>query len=81
MEREIISIKIKLIDYLEYRSKGSIINNRQTLMLPFDLDNKYKVPINYSLETKLGWFAGYCDADGCICINVIIVINVLIIDI
>jgi ribonucleotide reductase beta subunit family protein with ferritin-like domain len=27
---------------------------------------KFFVPVNYSQETKLKWFAGICDSDGCI---------------
>ena len=27
---------------------------------------KYFVPINYSIKTKLEWLAGVCDADGCV---------------
>lgn len=30
---------------------------------------KFIVPISYSLETKLSWLEGYCDADGCISYN------------
>lgn len=33
------------------------------------IEDKYVVPINESLETKLRWFAGYCDADGTIAKN------------
>jgi len=31
--------------------------------------NKYEVPINYNLNTKLRWLEGYVDADGCISYN------------
>lgn len=27
---------------------------------------KFVVPINYSIETKLRWFEGICDTDGCV---------------
>jgi ribonucleoside-diphosphate reductase alpha subunit len=40
---------------------------RHTIMLPPDLDKidlVRAVPINYSLRSKLDWFAGYCDANG-----------------
>jgi ribonucleoside-diphosphate reductase alpha chain len=30
------------------------------------IEENYYVPIDYSLKTKLEWFAGYCDADGII---------------
>ncbi len=28
--------------------------------------DKFEVPVNYSLETKLRWLEGYVDADGCV---------------
>lgn len=31
--------------------------------------DKYFVPINYSLETKLRWLEGMCDSDGCVSYN------------
>uniref|UniRef100_A0A6C0JEP3 DOD-type homing endonuclease domain-containing protein n=1 Tax=viral metagenome TaxID=1070528 RepID=A0A6C0JEP3_9ZZZZ len=31
--------------------------------------SKFEVPINYSIKTKLEWFAGLVDADGCINLN------------
>jgi ribonucleotide reductase beta subunit family protein with ferritin-like domain len=31
--------------------------------------DKFFVPINYSLPTKLEWLSGFCDADGCISWN------------
>jgi ribonucleoside-diphosphate reductase alpha chain len=33
------------------------------------LKEKYYVPINYSLKSKLEWLSGLCDADGCIARN------------
>lgn len=30
---------------------------------------KFEVPINYSIETRLRWLEGLCDADGCINLN------------
>ena len=65
--------KTKLIEHLNYRSKGKITKQGEqdkiTLSLPVDLKDKFFVPINYSLKSKLDWFAGYCDADGCIVHN------------
>lgn len=40
--------------------------NRIRLRLPDDMPEKYLVPINKSLETRLEWLAGYVDGDGCI---------------
>jgi ribonucleoside-diphosphate reductase alpha chain len=39
------------------------------LQLPLDLDEKFYVPKNASLNDKLDWFAGYCDAGGSIAVN------------
>lgn len=40
--------------------------NRIRLKLPDDIPEKYLVPINKSLKTRLEWLAGYVDGDGCI---------------
>lgn len=60
--------KKKLLEYLVYRTKTEV-NDRINLELPLDLEEKYFVPMNHTLKTKLDWFAGYCDADGCIARN------------
>ena len=61
--------KIKLMDKLSYRSKGQLINDKITLCLDVNISEKFKVPFNNSLKSKLEWFAGYVDADGCITKN------------
>jgi len=61
--------KIKLLDHLSYISHGEYLNNKLNVTLVPTLEEKFFVPINYSLKTKLDWFAGYCDADGCIAHN------------
>jgi ribonucleotide reductase alpha subunit len=43
--------------------------NRISLPLPYDIADKYFVPYNYGLTTKLRWLEGYCDGDGCITDN------------
>ena len=41
--------------------------NKTDVVLPVDLNEQFDVPSNFcSLKDKLDWFAGYCDADGCI---------------
>jgi ribonucleoside-diphosphate reductase alpha chain len=60
---------IKLLEHLNYTSYGEILNNRLNVTLIPTLKNKYYVPINYSLKSKLEWFAGLCDADGCVAHN------------
>jgi ribonucleoside-diphosphate reductase alpha chain len=61
--------KIKLLEYLDYRSTGIEKNNKLNVTLSVDIKDKFFVPMNYSLKSKLDWFAGYCDADGCIARN------------
>ena len=61
--------KIKLLENLSYISVGEIKDNKQNVTLVPTLKEKYFVPINYSLESKLQWFSGYCDADGTISKN------------
>lgn len=60
--------KKKLIHDLEWTYMGSS-DDRHTLSLPLDMDEKYFVPINYSLDTRLRWLEGYCDGDGCVLMN------------
>ena len=61
--------KIKLLEYLAYVSYGKIIDNKLNVTLIPTIQDKFFVPVNYSLKSKLDWFAGYCDADGCIAHN------------
>ena len=61
--------KIKLLEYLDYRSVGQKKDNKLNVTLPVDLKDKFFVPTNHSLKSKLDWFAGYCDGDGCIAQN------------
>ena len=62
--------KKDLIQYMEYRSCGEENNGRIVLQLPLDINEKFHIPsFNCSLKDKLGWFAGYCDADGTISRN------------
>jgi ribonucleoside-diphosphate reductase alpha chain len=68
---QLYGTKKNLLQYIDVRTtsgqetqKGSI-----NVMLPFDLQQKYEVPINYCLESKLQWFEGVCDGDGSICKN------------
>ena len=43
--------------------------NNITDIKPRDMQEKFFVPHNYSIKSKLDWFAGYCDADGTIVTN------------
>jgi len=61
--------KIKLLEYLDYHSCGEIKNDKQNVQLNVNLEEKFFVPINYSIQSKMDWFSGYADGDGCITTN------------
>jgi len=61
--------KIKLLKYLDYESCGKQENNKLNVQLNVNLEEKFFVPINYSIKSKMEWFSGYADADGCVCEN------------
>ena len=61
--------KIKLLEHLNYNSHGEIKDNKLNVTLNVNLKDKFFVPMNNSLKSKLEWFAGYADADGCITKN------------
>ena len=58
--------KKKLLPYFKYNSKSENHIRIQFYITEYINKDKYEVPINYSLNTKLKWLEGYCDADGCI---------------
>jgi ribonucleoside-diphosphate reductase alpha chain len=60
--------KVNLLEHIEHRTAkewNGIIN----LTLPVNIRDKYYVPVNCDLKTRLDWFAGLCDSDGCISRN------------
>lgn len=63
--------KKKLIHHLDIRTssfnetKQGVIN----VLLPRDLPEKFTVPINYSIDSKLRWLEGFFDGDGCVTKN------------
>ena len=61
--------KIKLLEHLSYISKGEIKNNKLNITIVPTLEEKFFVPINYSIKSKMDWFSGYCDANGSISRN------------
>ena len=63
--------KQKLLEYINKRSYQINENSKRTnVCLPVDLNEKFDVPSYFcTLKDKLDWFAGYCDADGCISRN------------
>ena len=58
--------KKKLVEHLEVRTMSGEedASGRLNVQLPYDLHNKFKVPLRGTLKTRLDWFAGLCDADG-----------------
>ena len=61
--------KKKLLKFIDYRNNICEFEDRLTLSLPLDINEKFYVPMDCDLKTKLEWFAGYCDADGSISNN------------
>jgi ribonucleotide reductase alpha subunit len=58
--------KKKLIEYLDIRttSGNEDAQGRINVMLQYDIPRKFKVPLDENINTRLQWFAGFCDADG-----------------
>jgi ribonucleoside-diphosphate reductase alpha chain len=60
--------KKKLLPHVNYIY--SIIENekedRISIYLDHNIKEKYYVPINGTIETKIKWFEGYADGDGCV---------------
>lgn len=72
--RPVVSLygeKKALVSHLDIRSCSGVedASGRLNNSLPLDLEQKFKVPINASIECRLKWFAGLVDADGAICRN------------
>lgn len=61
--------KKDLLPHMTYRSYTES-GGRLILQLPVELSEKFSVPsFNCSVNDKLVWFAGYCDADGSVSRN------------
>ena len=59
--------KMNIISYLEYDySYSNDKQKRLRLRLPKDMPDKFIVPHEYSLNSKILWLAGLLDGDGCI---------------
>jgi ribonucleoside-diphosphate reductase alpha chain len=58
--------KKKLMQYLDIRSTSGNedAHGRINVMLPYDLPQKFVVPHDKSVKSRIDWFAGLCDADG-----------------
>jgi ribonucleoside-diphosphate reductase alpha chain len=60
--------KRELLEHITYRTVSEN-NDRLSLELPVDIEEKFFVPMNNTLKDKMAWFSGYCDADGSIANN------------
>ena len=63
--------KMKLLSKLDIKSTTGIVDssNRINTVLPSDIETKFKVPINSSIDCRLRWFEGLLDADGTVARN------------
>lgn len=63
--------KKKLINHLSIKSSSykEDSSGRINTTINSDLKDKFIVPINYSIKTKLQWLSGYLDGDGTISKN------------
>lgn len=63
--------KRALEQYIEFdhASTNDMNNQKQRYVLNDDIAEKFDVPLNSSVATKLQWFAGYIDGDGTMCKN------------
>jgi ribonucleoside-diphosphate reductase alpha chain len=60
--------KKELVKHMDYRYISEN-DNRITIQLPLDIEEKFFVPLKCSIANKMEWFSGYCDADGTIANN------------
>ncbi len=62
--------KYKLINYLKYQSISKFNGKRATAFInPLILEDKFFVPINYNIDSKLRWLEGLFDGDGTVSRN------------
>ena len=58
--------KKNLLKYVDWDyTNTSESSDRINVYIPQDVSDKFLVPINYNIETKLRWLEGYLDGDGC----------------
>ena len=62
--------KKKLIDHIDWLySNADTTQDRLNVALPHDVADKYLVPVNHDIATKIRWLEGYLDGDGCVLQN------------
>lgn len=68
---------LKNLEYVSYTYVSYTIDENQDdekqdrydIVAHQDMAEKFKIPMKSSVETRLKWFAGYCDANGCVVEN------------
>lgn len=61
--------KKKLLNYFQFNNFTEDDKKIRFYITKFINKNKFDVPINYSINTRLRWLEGILDADGCINLN------------
>ena len=63
--------KKDLKEHFDFAECGNFSKNHDKIVLGLyhDIETKFVVPINYNLDVKLKWLAGYLDGDGSVAIN------------
>lgn len=63
--------KMALAPYLEIKSSTYKVTaqNKINVILSDEIERKFEVPMNATVENKLRWLEGYLDADGCVTRN------------
>ena len=62
--------KKKLVEHLDIKkNRGEDSSGRLNVLVHEDMEDKFYVPLDCDLQTKLDWLAGYCDGDGTISRN------------
>jgi ribonucleoside-diphosphate reductase alpha chain len=62
-------VKKELLSYLKYTTYTIDNSDRINVVLDKNFEEKFYVPLDQSIDTKLKWLEGYFDADGCIVRN------------
>jgi len=63
-DQDIILYNINSIDKFEYKEIIEISNNTRKLILHEDMEELYKVPINYKKDNKVDWLQGLINSAG-----------------
>jgi len=64
-------VKKQLTPFLDIKAGTGVVDasGRLNFTLPFDLPEKYTVPMHFSLKSRVQWLAGLFDADGTVTKN------------